>query len=292
MSQNDGTLISAAYAARFPVLTFGSGPTNSMRGAAFLTGMRDAIVMDVGGTTTDIGALVNGFPRESSLAVDIGGVRTNFRMPDILSIGLGGGSIVVDEAIGPESVGFALTERGLVFGGDVLTATDLAVAAGMAEVGDGALVAALDAGEVGARIAAMQSRIGDALDRMKLSKDPEPMIVVGGGSILVGPTFPGVSSVVRPGNFDVANAVGAAIAQISGDADQIFPLAEFTRAKAIDAARELATRRAREAGAAERTIRIVEIEDVPVAYMEGSMLRVRAKAVGELEQAAAAGGRR
>ena len=102
-----------------------------------------------------------------------------------------------------------------------------------------------------------------------------------------------VSSVVRPRNLEVANAVGAAIAQISGDADQIFPLAEFTRAKAIDAARELATRRAREAGAAERTIRIVEIEDVPVAYMEGSMLRVRAKAVGELgEAAAAADGRR
>ena len=288
LTQNDGTLMRADAAERFPVLTFASGPTNSMRGAAFLSGLDHALVLDVGGTTSDVGALVNGFPRESAVAATFAGVRTNFRMPDLLSFGLGGGSIVVDEAIGPESVGFALTERGLVFGGDVLTATDLAVAAGMAQVGDGALVAGLDAGEVGARIAAMQSRIADALDRMKLSKDPEPMVVVGGGSILVGPTFPGVSSVVRPRNLDVANAVGAAIAQISGDADQIFPLAEFTRAKAIDAARELATRRAREAGAAERTIRIVEIEDVPVAYMEGSMLRVRAKAVGELEQAAAA----
>jgi len=76
VSQNDGTLISADYAARFPVLTFGSGPTNSMRGAAFLTGLQDAIVMDVGGTTTDVGALVNGFPRESSIAVDVGGVRS------------------------------------------------------------------------------------------------------------------------------------------------------------------------------------------------------------------------
>ena len=57
------------------------------------------------------------------------------------------------------------------------------VLAGMAQVGDRALVAGLDAGEVGARIAALQSRIAEALDRMKLSKDPEPMIVVGGGSI-------------------------------------------------------------------------------------------------------------
>jgi N-methylhydantoinase A/oxoprolinase/acetone carboxylase beta subunit len=125
VSQNDGTLISAAYAARYPVLTFGSGPTNSMRGAAFLTGMRDAIVMDVGGTTTDIGALVNGFPRESSLAVDIGGVRTNFRMPDILSIGLGGGTAEPATAprdalrIGPDSVGYRLLGESLSFGGSI-----------------------------------------------------------------------------------------------------------------------------------------------------------------------------
>ena len=39
---------------------------------------------------------LSGFPRESSIAVDIGGVRTNFRMPDVLSIGLGGGSLVDD----------------------------------------------------------------------------------------------------------------------------------------------------------------------------------------------------
>lgn len=91
ISQNDGTLISASYAAYYPVLTFGSGPTNSMRGGAFLTGLQDAIVMDIGGTTTDIGALTQGFPRESSIAVDIGNVRTNFRMPDILAIGFGGG---------------------------------------------------------------------------------------------------------------------------------------------------------------------------------------------------------
>ena len=49
-----------------PVFTFSSGPTNSMRGAAFLSGLRDAIVVDVGGTTTDVGVLKDGFPREAS----------------------------------------------------------------------------------------------------------------------------------------------------------------------------------------------------------------------------------
>ena len=57
---------SAEEAVHFPVFTFSSGPTNSMRGAAYLSGLSDAIVVDVGGTTTDIGVLKNGFPREAS----------------------------------------------------------------------------------------------------------------------------------------------------------------------------------------------------------------------------------
>ncbi len=134
LSQNDGTLMDAATAERFPVLTFASGPTNSMRGAAFLSGESEAIVLDIGGTTTDVGLLHKGFPRQAATTVDVGGVRTNFRMPDVFSIGLGGGSIVEDaEAaprVGPRSVGYEITRRARVFGGDVLTATDIAVAAG------------------------------------------------------------------------------------------------------------------------------------------------------------------
>ena len=45
------------YAIRYPVLTIGSGPANSLRGAAFLTGYADALVADVGGTSTDVGVL-------------------------------------------------------------------------------------------------------------------------------------------------------------------------------------------------------------------------------------------
>ena len=78
------------------MLTFASGPTNSMRGAAYLSGLQEAIVVDVGGTTTDVGALTRGFPRQAALAIEVGGVRTNFRMPDVHATGLGGGSLVRD----------------------------------------------------------------------------------------------------------------------------------------------------------------------------------------------------
>jgi N-methylhydantoinase A/oxoprolinase/acetone carboxylase beta subunit len=85
LTQNDGTLMDASYAERFPVLTFASGPTNSIRGAAFLSGVSDAIVVDIGGTTSDVGSLHKGFPRPATVAVEVGGVRTNFRMPDVFS---------------------------------------------------------------------------------------------------------------------------------------------------------------------------------------------------------------
>ena len=81
LTQNDGTVMLADVAERFPVFSFASGPTNSMRGAAFLSKISDAMVVDVGGTTADIGMLKNGFPREANSVVEIGGVRTLFRMP-------------------------------------------------------------------------------------------------------------------------------------------------------------------------------------------------------------------
>ena len=90
LSQNDGTLMTMEHARRYPILTIACGPTNSIRGASYLSRRDDAIVIDVGGTTTDLGVLSHGFPRESGVAVTIGGVRTNFRMPDLVSVGLGG----------------------------------------------------------------------------------------------------------------------------------------------------------------------------------------------------------
>jgi N-methylhydantoinase A/oxoprolinase/acetone carboxylase beta subunit len=55
--------MNADHVERYPVLTFASGPTNSMRGAAYLSKREDAIVVDIGGTTSDIGVLYKGFPR-------------------------------------------------------------------------------------------------------------------------------------------------------------------------------------------------------------------------------------
>ncbi len=287
ISQNDGTLMSADFASDYPVLTFASGPTNSMRGAAFLSGLKDAIVIDVGGTTTDVGILQRGFPRVAALAVQIGGVRTNFRMPDTLSIGLGGGSLVSADGhrVGPQSVGYEITRKALVFGGDTLTATDIAVAAGYAEVGDTSKVAGLDAALVSAAQDRIEELINNAVDRMKTSAAPMPVIAVGGGSILLKRPIVGASEVVMPPHFAVANAIGAAIAQIGGETDRIFSLAEMSRDQALATAKSEAIDKAVAAGADRDTVEIVEVEEVPLAYLPGNATRIMVKAVGDLKEA-------
>src|SRR5690606_20809734 len=132
--------------------------------------------------------LVNGFPRESSIAVDIGGVRTNFRMPDLISIAVGGGTRVRTEGgltIGPDSGGFRIAEEGLVFGGQTLTLSDIAVADGRATMGDPVRVADLDSSLVKAVTDQIRSMCEDTVDRMKTSADPMPVVLVGGGSVVI-----------------------------------------------------------------------------------------------------------
>jgi N-methylhydantoinase A/oxoprolinase/acetone carboxylase beta subunit len=286
LSQNDGTLMDASTAARFPVLTFASGPTNSMRGAAFLSGQAEAIVLDIGGTTTDIGLLQKGFPRQASTTVDVGGVRTNFRMPDVFSIGLGGGSLVHEEGdvvrVGPRSVGYELTRLARAFGGETLTATDIAVAAGRAAIGDPARVAGIEPGLARRALENIESQLALAVDRTRLSARPIPLIAVGGGSILMPERLAGLE-VIRPPYFGAANAIGAAIAQISGVVDRIFSLEGLTREAALAEGEGEARRQAAAGGAVESSIVVTEREDVPLAYLKGNATRVRVKVVGDLQ---------
>jgi N-methylhydantoinase A/oxoprolinase/acetone carboxylase beta subunit len=280
LSQNDGTLMAVDYAERYPVATFASGPTNSMRGAAFLSGLADCAVVDVGGTTSDVGILQHGFPREAAVAVEIGGVRTNFRMPDVLSLGIGGGSLVDGSEVGPQSVGYELTSRALVFGGGTLTATDLAVAAGLAEIGDPRHVDGIDPEPALARI---EERLAETVDRMKTSAAPIPVVVVGGGSILLRDSLSGASELVKPEHYAVANAIGAAIADVGGEVDKVVALEGTTREGALEEAKAEAVEKAVAAGAERDAVRVVDVEDVPLAYLPGNATRIRVRAVGELD---------
>ena len=282
LTQNDGTVMRADQAEAFPVYSFSSGPTNSMRGAAHLSGLSDAMVVDVGGTTTDIGHLKAGFPREANTVVEIGGVRTLFRMPDLLSIGLGGGSLVDTEhhTVGPVSVGYGLTSKALVFGGGQLTATDVGVAAGLSRIGTSpASTDSIDEPVISWAMNRIHEMIEKNVDRMKVDAAPLPLLAVGGGAFLVPDSIPGISEVIRLEHGSVANAVGAAIAQVSGEVDQVF--SGLRREEALERASSIARNRAIAAGADSENLRVVDVEDLPLAYLPGDARRVRVKVVGE-----------
>ena len=81
-------------------------------------------------------------------------------------------------------------------------------------------------------------------------------------------------------NGGVANALGAAIAQVSGEVDQVFQ--GMGREAAMKRAWEIAAERAIRAGADPASIVLVDQEDIPIAYLPGDSLRVRARVVGDV----------
>ncbi|KAH8112959.1 DUF917-domain-containing protein [Phellopilus nigrolimitatus] len=308
LTQLDGTLLPASIAATIPIRTFSNGPTNSMRGAAFLAGFdkknengtrKSTIVIDVGGTTTDVGVLLpSGFPRKAAAFTQVGGVRTSFSMPDIHNIGLGGGSRVRfsptgSVSIGPDSVGHAILSSALVFGGSTLTATDLAIAAGLpsasvtsVSIGDSArLEGAFTEYQTTAGVARLTALLESAIDRMKTEPGPVPILLVGGGAIIVPSELAGVSEIVRPPFFDVANAVGAAIARVSGVVDRVeIPGGKNgTIDEIVERCKDEAVSRAMAAGAEEASVEVAEVTVIQLPYVANHASRVIVRAVGDLD---------
>jgi N-methylhydantoinase A/oxoprolinase/acetone carboxylase beta subunit len=290
ISQNDGTVMQGSHAQQYPVRTLASGPTNSMRGAAFLSGYTDALVLDVGGTTSDIGALVGGFPRQAPSEFDLDGVRTNFRMPDVSSLGLGGGSLVRSSPdgvrIGPDSVGNRLVDQAIVFGGTTLTVTDVAVALGRAAIGEPERAGDLDRVACEEAFTAWHERLDDLVSVVRGRSEPMPLILVGGGAFIVdGDRLEGITEVVRPPFAAMANAVGAAIPQASGEVDRVVELGRGDRDEIIERLRDEARSLAVQAGASPATVEIVEEDTTQLTELGAASLRVRVKAVGLVELA-------
>ena len=293
ITQNDGTILSGEAASRLPIRTFSSGPTNSMRGAAFLVGRQEngeaMMVVDVGGTTTDVGLLLaNGFPRQQAAYSELSGVRMNFSYPDVKSIGLGGGSLVrrVGEKmqVGPESVGYKLPEKALVFGGDVPTATDYTVAASPdIAIGQPEKVRGkLQDDDIQAFKAETTRMLETIIDKMKTSPDDLPVLLVGGGAVIAPDELKVASRVIKPQWSGVANAIGAAMARVSAVVDTVKSTEKQTQKELLAEICEEAKRKTIEAGASAETVSIVEVEDLPLQYV-AHKTRFMVRAAGDFD---------
>jgi N-methylhydantoinase A/oxoprolinase/acetone carboxylase beta subunit len=103
--KGDGSLIGAEAAARLPVETILSGPAASVVGASRLTGLADAVVVDMGGTTMDIALMENHIVATSAHGAVVGGWKTRVHSIDIWSAGLGGDSKILVRAVDDLSIG-------------------------------------------------------------------------------------------------------------------------------------------------------------------------------------------
>ena len=92
--RGDGALISAAMVRERPIETILSGPAASIVGARWLTGADNALVSDIGGTTTDVALLKGGLPEIDPMGARVGGFRTMVEAVAMRTSGLGGDSEV------------------------------------------------------------------------------------------------------------------------------------------------------------------------------------------------------
>ncbi len=106
--KGDGSLMSGELAKNRPIETVLSGPAASIAGARYLTGVKDATVIDVGGTTSDIGCIAEGLVEVCPKGAKVGGWRTHVRALDMNTLGLGGDSEILFEEqqllIGPKRI--------------------------------------------------------------------------------------------------------------------------------------------------------------------------------------------
>jgi len=274
ITQNNGTLITIDEALKFPIKTISSGQTNSFIGAGKLAKTDDAIVIDIGGTSSDCGVLLSKFPRRTLNNTKIGGVMLNFPMPDVISIALGGGSIVNEQdfSIEPKSVARELLTRAKSFGGDCLTLTDVALAAGKMTHPKQRVEVTVPHANILQNIALKIEELAEHMHKQAL-----PLVIVGGGAVLIDKQY-SQAEIIIPDNFAVANAYGAALAEFSAGYDNIVSLTD--REQTLEEIKQVVLNDLLAMGVSSESARIIDQVIIPFHYMPGNMARVLMTAAG------------
>ncbi|HBL98958.1 TPA: hypothetical protein DDZ86_04945 [Candidatus Dependentiae bacterium] len=294
--QNNGSTISLQEAHANPISLLAAGPTNSCMGAAHLSKLTTCVVVDIGGTSTDIGLIKNSNARRTFGTSAIAGVSLNFSMPDVLSLALGGGSIVSishnnTPTIGPCSVGSALLQKAYCGGGNTLTLTDCALQCDCYDnCGNSSMLTPKAAAPINKKDAhavmelAIQT-IARAIERFACLEKEIPVVFVGGGAALfplelIKTYFPN-RTVIKPLDLEVANACGAACAVVSGTVDETVLLEQ--REATMKMLQQKAVKLAIEKGAEAKTVVIQDETVLPYAYVSKPTARVRIVATGKLK---------
>lgn len=279
MVQNDGSLMELRRAMEMPILTIAAGQTNSFIGGCKVAGYERACVIDIGGTSTDIGVVVHGVPKRSCQTTTIGGVHLQFAMPDVLSLALGGGSSIKNGEIDPKSVARLLRQEAQCFGGKTLTFTDVGVVLGVMQIpgADPSLVD-LSQDEAKKLLQVARKKLLYGLEQVVGKEKDLPIVVVGGATALIQAALPELSLVVPP-HAGVANAFGAALAEISATTTVVAALGQ-EREAFLEEVKAKTCQEAILRGADAVKTRIANVEIIPYAYSKQGLAKVSVTAIG------------
>jgi N-methylhydantoinase A/oxoprolinase/acetone carboxylase beta subunit len=282
ITQNNGSILDLTQGSEYPVLTISAGPTNSFIGGMKIAQLQNAIIIDIGGTSTDIGLINKGVPRRCLNNSKIGGITLNFPMPDVYSIAMGGGSHISIEKnsieIGPQSCANKFFSQSVSFGGKHLTLTDIALALGYFEI-PGARLNNITLPHRGCKAVINEAvrKIYELISKFSPEELQLPIVLIGGGASLL-PKNLLDSRFIIPPYAHVANAYGAALAEISATIDTVVSL--DNRQQVMDQLQEQAIQSAIQRGADYKTVKVVDINIIPYHYMPNRLARVIVRASG------------
>lgn len=299
ITRNDGSCMPVGDAIVKPFLAYSSGQINSIRGAGILSKVKNAIVVDVGGTTTDVGILKDGIPHMVNLNSKEEGIDVKLTCAHQTSIALGGGSIIDflpdgEINVNEQSVGHKLETESFYGGGDNFTVTDLALALGRLNIPDvdmDAFQKRLEhSGITDAQLKAadeiVHQKVARLIDRIRIDNKPLPILLVGGGAHLIDETqlrrhlVMSYQEITVPAQAEVANAVGASTGKIMVIYSIECP-AEDEREK--DAAREQAKQAAILRGVISSTISMPSEHIEEVTYSQDRKIKFTVVVEGILD---------
>ena len=160
---------------------------------------------------------------------------------------------------------------------------------GKADIGDASKLAQLSSDTVNNARQQIKNMLDQHIDMMKPGSKPVPVILVGGGAILVQDELQSASQVIRPENAAVANAIGASIAQIGGEAEAMLNYRSLSREAAIQQVKQQASDNAIAAGAIPNSLKLADIEETSIPYMDDGNIKLRVKVIGEITLASTQG---
>ncbi|MBD7936414.1 hydantoinase/oxoprolinase [Cytobacillus sp. Sa5YUA1] len=290
ITQNDGSLMKVEEAIKLPIFTIGSGITNSLRGASKLTGLKNFIGIDVGGSTIDIGMVSHGHPQTEEGPVKVLDIPVNVRLPKVHSLSTGGGNLVNThngDLLIEDTIASDITKDGLAWGGELWTISDSFLKIFPHSFKDKHIkyenlegISTEDCLKV---VNTVSSRIREKIRQLQPKDQYVPLVLVGGGSpLLLNNIFTKFDKAIQPVGYQICNAVGACYAPLSSSLDKVFWLNDRTKEEIVEREKERVITELIHKGAKPETIKINRVEEFPFDYLKGEMFRLKIMAFGDL----------